>query len=156
MMMDKVEKTSSSFVERALIRLDEMPLAAVIRLAVGYLVIPAWMMVSGGRYSDWTLIPFLFAILAVMRVAPAVARKAFPFGDALRTTWSERRQLAKRFDSYQWQKLLWIGLGMSLFAWRSGWQSTPMSALSLLSVVCGAIGLGFWRRHLSRGALCGS
>jgi hypothetical protein len=90
-----------------------------------------------------------------MRVAPAVVRQAVPFGETLRTTWSERRQLAKRFDSYQWQKLLWIGLGMTLFVWQSGRQSTPVVALALFSVVSGAMGLGFWRYHAHRGALCG-
>jgi hypothetical protein len=147
-MVDNRQKTPSSFIERALMRVDEMPLAAVIRFAVGYLVIPAWMMTLGGGYSDWTLFPFLLAVLAGMRLAPAVARKAFRFGDGLRTIWSERRQLAKRFDSYQWQKLLWIGLGMAFFVWQSGRYSTPLVVLASLSVVSGAIGLGFWRRRL--------
>jgi hypothetical protein len=63
----------------------------------------------------------------------------------VRAVWAERRQMAKRFDSYQWQKLLWIGIGLTL---RLAWSDRRPAALLALAVAClgaGALGLATWR-----------
>jgi hypothetical protein len=138
------------FVDRVLVRLDEMPWAAGVRVTAGYLVVPAWLMFSGEGYSEWTVFPFLLAVLAGLRVVPAVLRKALPFGNTVLTAWAQRRQLAKRFDSYQWQKLLWIGFGLTFFVWRSGRHSVALLTLTSLCLASGAIGLVFWRHQATR------
>ena len=57
---------------------------------------------------------FLLAGLFLLRLVPAALRRLLPFSTETQDVWRERRRLGKRYDSYQWRKLLWIGLGISL------------------------------------------
>jgi hypothetical protein len=41
-----------------------------------------------------------------------VLRKVLPFSAEAKQIWSDRRQVAKLHDSYQWQKLFWVALGL--------------------------------------------
>ena len=48
--------------------------------------------------------------------------------------WLERRNIAKQHDSYQWQKLFWIGLGMLPYAFiGGGLRSGELAVTSVLS-----------------------
>ena len=60
--------------------------------------------------------------------------------------WAGRRTLAKAWDSYQWQKLFYIGVGlMSFYSVFSGELSVFRVALCLSCVVFGAVGVIQWR-----------
>src|SRR5262249_57794993 len=85
-------------------------------------------------------------------VAPAAVRALLPFSDAVQGRWFELRQLAKRYDSYQWQKLFWFGLGMVVYLAVPG-RRLLSQAIPVLAVVCigaGAAGLATWRVRLAQ------
>jgi len=107
-------------------------------------MVPAWLKLPVSENSDWTLFPFFLAALLALRVIPAVIRKLVPFEVEVQTTWRERRRQAKRFDSYQWQKLFWIALGLTMYTSLS---AKPFAAAVTLTIICaaaGASGLMFW------------
>jgi hypothetical protein len=84
------------------------------------------------------------AVLVLLRVVPAVLRLALPFSGEAKQIWLERRFLAKRYDSYQWQKLFWIGLGLLLFAIAAGGASVAELVVTLACLVGGSLGLWIW------------
>jgi hypothetical protein len=69
-----------------------------------------------------------------------------PFSRETRDIWFQRRQIAKLHDSYQWQKLLWIGIGILVFAATGGGLRAGEQAVMLLCLVGGAAGLLIWYR----------
>jgi hypothetical protein len=81
---------------------------------------------------------------------PAILRKILPFSAAARTVWAERRQMAKRVDSYQWRKLFWIGMGLGLFTLQSGHRFPALLGLTFGCLAAGAIGLATWRYRAAR------
>ena len=134
----------SRTLELALVRLSRPPYDAVLRVLVGFLVVPTWLAVTAVRNTEWTLIAWFLGILAALRLVPAVVRKVIRFSDPVRSEWADRRRLAKRFDSYQWQKLFWIGLGLGLYAFVSGHLIRAQLQLTLVSLVSGALGIVIW------------
>lgn len=131
--------------ERWLFRLDAPPCDAFYRGAFGFLVLPTMSLLLPGGGSGWALIPFLFVVLVLLRVLPAVLRRLLPFSEGIRRLWSERRLIGKRYDSYQWQKLLWMGTGLMAYTMISGFFSTPRLVVSLFCLLSGAVGLAKWR-----------
>ena len=138
--------------DRLLVSLDESPSAQVSRLAFGCVLVPLWAWLMGDDAHGWTLLPFLLFALAMLRVVPLIVRKAIPFSESARDTWAERRQFAKRYDSYQWQKMLWIGLGMLTSAVATGERDAVVLSLAAICVVSGAAGSIVWRRRNVPGA----
>jgi hypothetical protein len=132
-----------------LIALDETPCAQLWRIILGYAVVPAWSKLSLSASAEWTLFPFFLGTLFAVRVVPAVLRKVVPFDAAVLATWTERRRQAKRFDSYQWRKLFWIGLGLAMYMVFA----EPSPAAVTLTIMCaaaGASGLLLWSRRVRR------
>jgi hypothetical protein len=130
--------------EQLIVRLDDGAWGAVLRFVFGCLVPPVWLPVARWQGAEWTLFPFFLALLLALRVLPAVARRLVRFSDATRTIWSDRRQLAKRCDSYQWQKLFWIGLGIGSFLAVWGPRSGALPLLAATCVFAGGLGLVVW------------
>ena len=131
-------------IEKALLKVDDGVVGAVYRAAIGFAALPAMSFLLGDDVSDWTLIPFLLAILLLLRAVPAVVRELVPFGDEVLRIWAERRRTAKRYDSYQWRKLLWIGVGLTLNMVASGRLSTALMVVSSICLVGGAAGTAMW------------
>lgn len=132
-------------VEKLLLWGDTPPWDAFYRTAIGYLTIPAMWRLLGANHSGWILIPFLLGVLFMIRLLPVVFRKVLPFSTAVQGIWSERRQTAKHYDSYQWQKLMWIGVGLGLYTVHSRQFLTPRTAVAIFCILSGAIGLVRWR-----------
>src|SRR5258705_344801 len=101
--------------ERALAMVDEMPGVLVYRALVGYALGPLSLAVTAEPLRSWLFAPLFLAVLVALRIVPGVTRRLFPFSPALRGVWLERRLLARRYDSYQWRKL--VGFGCGLGAW---------------------------------------
>jgi hypothetical protein len=85
-------------------------------------------------------------LLVALRVVPAVMRRVLPFSVEAKELWAKRRNIAKQHDSYQWQKLFWIGLGLLPYAVISDGLRNGELVVTLICLVCGSIGLLFWRR----------
>jgi hypothetical protein len=98
--------------ERFLVDLDSGPSSAVSRVALGLCILPAFRALSGGADRIWIDLALFLALLIGLRVGPAVLRKVLPFSAEAKQIWSDRRQVAKLHDSYQWQKLFWVALGL--------------------------------------------
>jgi hypothetical protein len=136
--------------ERLLLGFGESPWEAIWRLALGVLIAPASALATGREASGPRLAVFLLGALLMLRLAPALARKVLPFSDAVRATWASRRRLARRYDAYQWQKLLWIGCGLMIYALAGDGLRAERFVLPSLCLACGVAGRVRWRRHVPR------
>ena len=141
--------------ERALLALEQFPLSAAYRIAIGYAILPSFALVTGDGNVGWRLILWFVAVLLGLRLVPAALRKLLPFSQRLSAAWAAKRTTAKRFDSYQWRKLFPIGIGMTAYAVPSDKLRGLVGALTLFCVVSGAIGLVIYRR-LGRAGATGS
>jgi dolichol kinase len=132
--------------ERLSIQLERYPWAALYRILIGYAVVPLYKAL-GGSSHDWGVFLFFVAILFGLRVGPMVLRKIMRFSPEAHAAWKYRRYLAKRYDSYQWQKVFWFGAGIGLYVWVSNSFNSAAGILALISLVSGAAGLIFWKKH---------
>jgi hypothetical protein len=132
--------------ERLLIGLDTWPWSAIYRIGLGLIISPAFRALSGGGDSVWGFVAFFLGVLVLLRVIPAFVRLALPFSRQAKEIWSERRFLAKRYDSYQWQKLFWIGLGLLLFVIAAGEARIGELVVAVACLIGGSLGLLMWRK----------
>jgi hypothetical protein len=133
--------------ERFLVRLDGGPWIAVSRVALGFVIAPAFRTIAAEQDQVVITLALLLALLIGLRVLPALLRGALPFSAEARSIWSQRRQVAKIYDSYQWQKLFWIGLGLLAFAAVSGGQRTGELVIMVFCLIGGTAGLLLWQRN---------
>ena len=132
-------------VEPVFARAEEPPWSALYRIVIGVLLIPLssrWL----GAMSWWAVIPLFLAMLVAVRLVPFIFRRLLPFSREVTSDWARRRRLAKRFDSYQWQKLLWIGLGMSCYIVLSADYQTISVSVTVGCLFAGGWGLAVWSR----------
>ncbi len=132
---------------RFALKLDEPPLDSLVRAIVGFLIVPFSRAVTGVEPRGWRMLAALLFVLVLLRIIPGVIRKLIPFPASLRAAWSERRQLAKRFDSYQWRKLTGVGIGLALYVLWPGRTHPAELAVAFLCVLAGMLGSLVWRRH---------
>jgi len=143
-----IPSSPSSF-SRLLLQLDVFPLGAVWRAGVGAVAFPTFRFACGGSCGFWSTAGLFVALLMAVRAVPLVLRRLLRPNPQLREIWASRRSLAKEFDSYQWQKLLWIGVGLLLWVFLTDTPAPGEIVLTILCLVGGALGLFFWRRHQS-------
>jgi hypothetical protein len=135
-------------VERMLLQLECSPWHAIHRVAIGFAILAVYHGLPFAR--DWRLLLLTFAaVLLSLRIAPAIARRVLPFSVAAQAAWAERRRLGKRYDAYQWRKLLWIGVGMVIWLLLPGSFSPAPAALTAVCVVGGGIGAWRWNRRVA-------
>jgi hypothetical protein len=132
--------------ERFLVRLDGGPWGALLRVVLGLLIPPVFHALSGGRDQVWISLGLFLALLIGLRVVPALLRAVLPFSAETKSVWSQRRQIAKLYDSYQWQKLFWIGLGLLAFAAIGGGLRSGEQVVTAICLIGGGAGLLLWRR----------
>jgi len=135
--------------DKILVSIDRNPVGGLIRILIGFFFIPAWSLFDEDVDADWTLIISFMVLLLSMRIIPALMRKLLPLSSEVKAVLAERRRLAKRYDSFQWQKLFFIGLGLACYTlvWNRSWWSM---ALSTFCVLCGGIGVVRWYRQVSK------
>lgn len=135
--------------ERVLSRIETRPWWGLYRLAIGFCVVPAFVRYRGVDGSDWRLVPFFVFVLLTLRLVPVAVRRVCPFSEALKARWSRQRLLGKRFDSYQWRKLLWFGLGVTAHAavFYDG-VGVPEIVVAVACLVFGGLGALAWWRHV--------
>jgi hypothetical protein len=132
--------------EKILVDLDSGSSSAVTRVALGLCIPPLFRTLSGGSDQIWADLALFLALLIGMRVVPAVLRKVLPFSVDTKQIWFDRRQIAKLHDSYQWQKLFWVGLGLSPYVIVGGGLKAGETVLTVICLIGGGTGLLIWRR----------
>lgn len=132
--------------EMMLRRVQLPPWQPLYQMLIGFLLLPILHRLAGDDAPDWQLVPLLAAVLVALRVLPAVVRKVVPFSSDLQAQWTGQRNLAKRYDSYQWRKLLWIGLGLSAYVAFVQRQGGAVAAIATACVFAGGAGAIAWRR----------
>ena len=133
-------------IERFLIALDSWPWSAGSRVALGLIIPPVFRVLSGDSDSIWIYLALLIGLLAMLRVVPALMRHALPFSAEATAIWAERRHIAKQYDSYQWQKLFWIGLGLLPHALIGGGLGKGELVVTFICLAGGSAGLLLWQR----------
>lgn len=124
--------------------LERPPLGALYRVAIGFMFFPACAAIFGRRQTLFEIGACFLALLVLLRVVPAVARRVLPFSSEVKTFWKEQRQLAKKYDSFQWQKLFWLGLGLLGYLLSIRDFRYPQLTFALAIITAGALGLIFW------------
>lgn len=132
--------------ERFLIGLDVGVWGAIWRIGLGFAIPPTFRAVSAGRASVWTSLALFLALLIGLRLGPAVLRRVLPFSARAKAIWAERRGLAKRYDSYQWRKLFWVGLGMLPYVLVARGTRPSELMLAGFCLIAGGTGQLVWRK----------
>ena len=136
-------------VEKILVSIDRTYMGALYRIVIGFLLIPLLSLLELDVRSAWTLSLGLLIVLISLRILPAVIRKLLPLPSTAKAVWFERRQIAKRYDSYQWQKLFFVGIGLAGYILASREFLVARIAVSSFCVAFGAVGLARWYAHKS-------
>ncbi len=121
------------------------------RVALGLGIVPAFRTISGGSDRAWISVGLFLGLLVALRVVPAILRHALPFSAEAKAIWAERRNIAKQHDSYQWQKLFWIGLGLLPYACHGRRPGEGELIVTLICLIGGGAGILLW--HKSKAAL---
>jgi hypothetical protein len=137
--------------ERILVLIEQPPWNALYRIGIGYVMLPLFYRLFGKEAPGWYPVLWFIGVLFALRLLPAVLRKALPFSREAIDVWIERRQTAKRFDSYQWQKLIWFGVGLAGYAVLSGTFGGMVGALTVFCLISGGIGVLMWRQRTAAG-----
>jgi hypothetical protein len=132
--------------ERIFISVDTRPWSVISRVALGLLIPPVFRALSGGSDAVWIPLILFVGLLVALRVGPAVLRHVLPFSADAKEIWAVRRNIAKLHDSYQWQKLFWIGLGLLPYAVIGNGLSNGELVVMLFCLIGGSLGLLFWYR----------
>ena len=132
-------------IEGFLVGLDKWPWGAICRVALGCCIPPIFRMI-GDTDRVWTALFLFIVLLIALREVPAVLRRALPFSAEAKNIWAERRNTAKAHDSYQWQKLFWIGLGLLSYSIIGGGLRNGEWVVCIICLIGGGAGLPLWHR----------
>jgi hypothetical protein len=133
--------------ERILVLLDQSPCGEVYRIAIGYFLVPLSLSnSSASNHPGLSLACWFLGVLLALRLVPVVIRRILPFPERVLAVWAERRKIAKRFDSYQWRKLVWFGVGLSAYAVSVRRFDGPSAVLTVLCLIGGVLGALAWRQ----------
>jgi FtsH-binding integral membrane protein len=131
-------------IESIALKLDTAPINAIWRLLLGVALFPIYASVWKSSVPKWLFLLYILFVLLSLRIVPLVLRKIMRFSSDAQTIWSDRRQLAKIYDSYQWRKLFWIGLGLAAYLRYANVHDQFATAIAWLFTIGGAIGLFTW------------
>jgi DMSO reductase anchor subunit len=143
-MTSTIDAQQLGSVERVLLKVDEGAFGALCRVIVGFATLPSMSLLMGSDRPDWALIPYLLLILLLLRIVPTIVRNLVQFPAVLREAWATRRRTAKRYDSYQWRKLLWIGVGLAVYMAVLDEPSAVPVMVCAVCLLAGAAGMARW------------
>jgi uncharacterized membrane protein YfcA len=133
-------------VEKVLVNLDIGIPGALLRVVLGYFFVSIVEVVRPGAGLG-TLSAWLLVALFAVKVAAAAGRRAAPASADVRAHWEWRRNLARYYDSYQWRKLVWFGIGIMIGAAMGSPGTRQQWILGLVCFAAGAAAEPLWRRH---------
>ncbi len=145
--MKAMDCSSMLLHERCVVLLDQYPWSIGTRIGLGFMIPYVLPQLCDNEQRVGCLIGSFVAILFFLRLGPVMVRRLMPFSKEVHLIWGERRQLAKRFDSYQWQKLFWMGIGMAGYAMIWGNVGNVIGALIVFCLIGGGLGALFWVRR---------
>jgi len=131
---------------RFLIGIDSWPWSATYRIAIGLGIPPVFRALPAERDSIWPFLAAFVGLLVALRVVPLVLRRVLPFSAEAKQVWLERRLLARHHDSYQWQKLFWIGLGLLPYVVTDAGARKGELLVTIVCLIAGGLGLLLWRK----------
>jgi len=132
--------------ERFLINFDVGISGALLRIALGSLLVPVLRMLRP-EPAPWMVVVALLVMLFAVKAVAAVGRRVVPATDVARKHWAWRRDLASYHDSYQWRKLLWIGIGLVIAAVVDSPAARIQWVLGALCILAGTAAEILWRRE---------
>lgn len=132
-------------IERLAVGIENPPWDALWKVVIGFLMLPLFHVLLGHTNSILLTFGLFIAVLVALRVVPVVIRRMLPFSSEAQDIWRSRRNLSKQYDSYAWQKLFWIGLGLACYAVIGKLRYGELE-LTLLCLLAGGAGLVVWRR----------
>jgi hypothetical protein len=131
-------------IESLALKLDSAPLNAIWRLLFGFALYPAYNLLCDEKCPPWFFLAYILFILVALRALPIVFRKLIKFSAEAQMTWADRRQLAKVYDSFQWRKLFWMGLGLGGYLLCANVHHDFATCTALLFTIGGGFGLLTW------------
>jgi len=137
---------SKSMLERTLISFDVGVPGAVLRIALGFLLMPALQRLRLDP-RPWTVVAALLVMLFAVKVFAAVGRCVVQATNVVRQHWEWRRNLARYHDSYQWRKLVWVGIGLLIGAVLGSPGTTIQWVLGAVCCMAGGAAEVLWRRQ---------
>jgi len=132
--------------ETVIFKIDEWPCQALYRMALGFAI--PWICVKllSQDPAGSGMVAGFVAGLILIRAVPLVLRRVLPFSGELEGLWFQRRMLSKTYDSYQWRKMFWMGVGMTLFGIGFGSFLGAIRWLSVFCLLTGIVGIWMWNR----------
>lgn len=133
--------------EKMILNLENAPWHGIYRTVIGFLILPLCHLLLGqdlGHLAFWLFL----AILIGLKIVPGLVRRLLPVSEAAQEIWAERRRLGKRYDSYQWKKLFWIGLGLAGYTVMFDDVAGFGGFLAAFCLISGGVGFLMWRRNL--------
>jgi hypothetical protein len=135
--------------EKLLLLAEVPPWNAGWRFVAGLVLGHSLHAVCGEPPSAMSFFIMFLGFLITLRGLPIVVRRLLPFSNHAKIIWAERRRLAKLYDSYQWRKLFWIGLGLATFGILIGELKGPIGILVGFCLLGGGFGLwAYYRRGI--------
>ena len=132
--------------DKIYVSLDTGIPGALFRVVIGILFVHAVGAVNP-LASAWAMSAYFMAMLFAIKVFAAVSRRVVPVSQMVRSHWEWRRTLARYYDSHQWRKLLWFGIGIMLGDAPHWPVTTAQWILGLACVAAGVAAEIVWRRH---------
>jgi hypothetical protein len=132
--------------EKLLLQIERQPFAAAYRVAIGFLMVPLYQKLIENNSSATLFVIYFLGVLLLIRLVPFVIRKVLPFSREIQALWFSRRNLGKEYDSFQWRKLFWIGLGMAIYMVAYADRENAHSILAAICIGGGAAAQWIWRR----------
>ena len=133
--------------EKMLMKIEQKPWHCICRIMIGVCASEIFPLIFGVNGPTYAFFLLLIGMLGMLRLVPAILRRILPFSLETQAVWKKRRMLAKRYDSYQWQKLFWIGLGFAFDATLSGRYYNSSIILASVCIIPGVVGLVVWRNR---------
>jgi hypothetical protein len=133
------------FLEHFLIKLDSWPWGAISRV-LGLGIPPVFRALSAGRDGVGASLALFIGLLSRYAWSQRCCGALYHFPARRRELWRERHYIAKRHDSYQWQKLFWIGLGLLPYSVIGDGLRNGELVVTFICLSGGGVGLLFWRR----------
>jgi hypothetical protein len=128
-----------------LVSLTAAPWHAAYLVPTGVAILLIFNALFGADGSAGALLLVFFGVLLSIRLGAVALRRMLPVSREVHNGWFQNRLLAKHYDSYHWQKLFWVGLGMALHTRSADHLSRVQAWVVVTCVVSGLIGMIYWK-----------